>query len=241
MPFANKAPKLYSTLASWFHLLTDPADYAEEAAFVVSTFDAADMSVQTVLELGSGGGNNALHLKRRFEMTLVDLSTEMLEVSRGINPECEHIVGDMRTVRLGRRFDAVLVHDAIMYLTTSAELRQCLETAFVHCKPGGAALFMPDFVKETYSNGVHHGGHDGEGRSLRYFEWTFDSDPSDSTYSVDFVYMLRERGLPLRIEHDAHTHGLFEKNIWLGLLREVGFTPQALEDAWGRCVFLGRA
>jgi trans-aconitate methyltransferase len=240
MPSVNSVPKLYTGLASWFHLLTHPADYAEEAAFVTATLDSADHSIRTVLELGSGGGNNAFHLKTRFDMTLLDLSPEMLQLSGTINPECEHIVGDMRTARLNRRFDAVFVHDAVMYLTTSAELRQCLETAFLHCKRGGAALFMPDFVKETYSNGVHHGGHDAEGRSLRHFEWTYDTDPSDSVYSVDFVYMLRERGLPLRIEHDAHTHGLFERDVWLRLLREAGFTPQALDDPYGRCVFLAR-
>ena len=51
-------------------------------------------------------------------MTLVDLSAEMLEVSRQLNPECEHIQGDMRTIRLGRQYDAVLVHDAVDYVTT---------------------------------------------------------------------------------------------------------------------------
>jgi len=35
----------------------------------------------------------------------------MLELSRTINPELEHLVGDMRTIRLGRTFDAVLIHD----------------------------------------------------------------------------------------------------------------------------------
>ncbi|MHC4615594.1 MAG: class I SAM-dependent methyltransferase, partial [Planctomycetota bacterium] len=57
-----------------------------------------------VLELGSGGGNNASHLKKWFDMTLVDLSPHMLEVSRALNPECSHQQGDMRTVRLGTLF-----------------------------------------------------------------------------------------------------------------------------------------
>ena len=72
----------------------------------------------TLLELGSGGGNNASHLKHRFECTLTDLSPEMLALSRTLNPECEHIEGDMRTLRLERTFDAVFVHDAIAYITT---------------------------------------------------------------------------------------------------------------------------
>src|SRR3972149_1508073 len=60
----------------------------------------------TVLELGSGGGNNASHMKAHFKLTLVDRSPAMLAVSRALNPECEHLEGDMRTLRLGRGFDA---------------------------------------------------------------------------------------------------------------------------------------
>ena len=80
--------------------------------------EKADGPVSTVLELGSGGGNNASHLKRHFTLTLVDRSPEMLELSRGLNPELEHVEGDMRTMRLDRTFDAVFVHDALAYILT---------------------------------------------------------------------------------------------------------------------------
>ena len=87
----------------------------------------------------------------------------------------------MRTLRLGRTFDAVLVHDAVMYMTTEADLRQAIETAYVHVRPGGVAVFAPDFVKETFKPSTDHGGHDGDGRALRYLEWSFDPDPDDTT------------------------------------------------------------
>lgn len=41
----------------------------------------------------------------------------------------------MRTVRLGRTFDAVFVHDAVDYMTSEDDLRHVIETAFVHCRP----------------------------------------------------------------------------------------------------------
>src|SRR5688500_16495829 len=96
------APKLYTELADWFHLLTAPSEYADEAEQFRSLIREASPDARTVLELGSGGGNNAWHLKNHFEMTLTDLSEQMLELSRTINPECEHIAGDMRELRLGR-------------------------------------------------------------------------------------------------------------------------------------------
>ena len=113
------------------------------------------------LELGCGGGNTALHLKRRFRrLLLTDLSPEMLAVSRALNPECEHQVGDMRTLRLGRSFDAVFVHDAVCYMTTEADLRRAMETAWAHCRPGGAVLFQPDYVRENFRAAASAGGCD---------------------------------------------------------------------------------
>ncbi|MGZ5294917.1 MAG: class I SAM-dependent methyltransferase, partial [Actinomycetota bacterium] len=120
----DDAPRLYGDLAGWFHLLTAPADYAAGAAHALTTFTGAlGEPPATILELGSGGGNHASHMKARATLTLTDRSPAILALSRTINPECEHVAGDMRTLRLGRTFDAVFVHDAISYLTSEADLR----------------------------------------------------------------------------------------------------------------------
>ncbi len=137
-------PSLYADLAPWFHLLTAPEDYAEEAEFTLGLLrEHGEAPLETMLELGSGGGNTASHLKRDLHLTLTDLSPQMLDLSRTINPECEHIVGDMRTMRLERTFDAVFVHDAISYLTTEADLRAALETAFVTSAPAAPPSSRP--------------------------------------------------------------------------------------------------
>ena len=223
-------PKLYHELAEWFHLLTAPAEYVEEAEFYTrKLIEACDRPPRTILELGSGGGNNASHMKAKFEMTLTDLSQGMLELSRSLNPECEHIQGDMRTLRLGREFDAVFVHDAVVYMTTEDDLKAAIETAFVHCRRGGAALFAPDHVREKFKPYTDHGGHDGEdGRGLRYLEWTWDPNPSDDTYTVDFAYLLREADGSVRVEKDRHIEGVFSRDTWLRLLTEAGFKAERI-------------
>ena len=231
--------KLYSDLASWWPLLSTPADYAEEAELFRSLLiGACDRPPRAVLELGSGGGNNASHLKAHFELTLVDISPGMLAVSRALNPECEHIRGDMRSMRLGRLFDAVFVHDAIEYMTTESDLRAAMETAFVHCRSGGAALFVPDHVREAFQPDTEHGGHDGDGRSMRYLEWTYDPDPADTIYLTEFAYLLREADGSVRVEHDRHVCGLFGREDWLRLLREVGFWPRVVTDNYDREEFV---
>src|SRR4029078_4707608 len=116
---------------------------------------------KTLLELGSGGGNNASHLKHHFACTLSDLSTQMLTLSRALHPGDDHARGDMLTLRLGRSFDVVFVHDAVGYLAAQDELSACVATAFAHTRPGGVALFVPDCTRETFVTGTDHGGHDG--------------------------------------------------------------------------------
>ncbi len=77
--------------------MSSPADYEEEAAFYERVLiESCDGECRHVLELGSGGGNNASHMKKRFTMVLADRSPRMLAVSRALNPECEHVEGDMR-------------------------------------------------------------------------------------------------------------------------------------------------
>jgi SAM-dependent methyltransferase len=220
-------PRLYSDLTAWWPLLSAPFEYEEEsAAYQHALLKACERPAQTLLELGSGGGNNASYLKARFSMVLVDKSPGMLGVSRQLNPECEHIEGDMRTVRLNREFDLVFVHDAVAYMTTEADLRRAIDTAYVHCKPGGAALFAPDHVRENFRSSTDHGGNDGADRALRYLSWTWDPDPGDSTYTVDYAYMLRESDGSMRVEQDRHLEGLFARADWLRLLRDAGFRAE---------------
>lgn len=228
-------PRLYSDLATWFHLLTAPEDYREEAGFYRRVIiENSRIPVKTILELGSGGGNNASHLKTHFTMTLSDISEDMLAISRGLNPECEHIQGDMRNLRLGRQFDAVFIHDAISYLTSETELALAIETAFIHCKPGGVALCAPDYIKETFSESTKTGGHDTGKRGLRYLDWTLDPDPDDTIYTSHMVYIMKD-GQNVHYASDWHVFGLFPRDLWRRLMKEAGFVAVKSVD-YAKCV-----
>jgi SAM-dependent methyltransferase len=239
-------PILYTRLAPWWPLLSSPEEYAEEAGFYSQAIlSHCEPPPQTLLELGSGGGNNAAHLKRRFRMTLVDLSPRMLRVSRALNPECVHLRGDMRSVRLARLFDAVFIQDAVSYMANRTDLARAVATAHAHCRPGGAALFAPDFTAECFQATTAHGGHDRGDRGLRYLEWTIDEDPADERYSVYMVYALR-RGSRLQARGpDRHVCGLFPDSVWLKLIEQAGFRAERLpfrhSDFAGeeRSVFVG--
>jgi SAM-dependent methyltransferase len=233
--------KLYDELAEWWPIFSDPNEYRREAAHFVRVLrQATNPPPRTVLELGSGGGSSAYHLKAHFAMTLVDRSPRMLRVSRRLNPECEHIKGDIREVRLDRTFDAVFVHDAICHMTTEADLRAVMQTAYEHCRPGGVALLVPDFVRETFVEGTDQGGADSPRRALRFLQWIFDPDPTDTTYVVDFAILLRNQNGNVRVVHDRHTLGLFPRATWRRLLREEGLNAVVVKDDEVRDLFLAR-
>jgi SAM-dependent methyltransferase len=240
-------PKMYTEIAAWWPLLSGPHEYVEEAAIYVDYLTKESAAPpRTLLELGSGGGNNASHMKATIpEITLVDMAPEMLAVSRKLNPELEHIEGDMRNVRTGKTFDAVFIHDAISYMSTTEDLAAAIETAFVHTDPGGVALFCPDHTKDNFVPYTDHGGSDGaDGRGLRYLEWMWDPDPSDSQYVAEYVYLLKDRDGSVRAMQDHHVGGLFSEAEWVAIIRDTGFTPKVVpfphpDVQEGAVLFLG--
>ena len=220
-------PRLYTELAGWWQLISPTEDYADEAAFFKRLFQAENE--KTILELGSGGGNVAWFLKKDFTLTLTDISGEMLTESKKQNPELEHIEGDMRTLRLGKTFDCVLIHDAIMYMTSEEDLRAALVTAYEHCKPGGAVVIVPDWVAETFRPHTTHEGEDAGERGVRYLEWIWDADPNDTEVNYEFILALKENDA-LRTIVDRQVVGVFPRAAWLQLLRDVGFEASVIED-----------
>ncbi len=243
---STPAPKLYRDLADWYPLLTPVAGYAEEAAFYLRLFKShCRRPPETLLDLGSGGGHNAAHLKASLACTLVDLEPAMLSLSRRLNPECEHLQGDMRSVRLGRLFDCVLVHDAVSYMTSRADLARAMITAFTHTAPGGVALFQPDYVAETFEPGTDTGGSDADGRALRYMEWRWIPESGTEIFLTEMAFLLKHETGAIEVVHDRHVMGLFPKAVWLETIAAAGFEPlivpfeHSAEGDAGREVFLG--
>lgn len=250
--------RLYHDLAELWPLLSPPADYIPEAEVVRRILhghlptpnarpersDGRDQPAPprpdrrpALLEFGAGGGHTLCHLRDEFECVAVDLSEAMLANCRRLAPEVETIIGDMRSLRLGRTFEAVLIHDAIDYMLSEAEVKATLDTAAAHLAPGGLALIAPTYTRETFENHqAEHDQHDLGERTLTCFEYVHDPDPNDTTFELILVYLINDAG-EVRIEPDRHICGLFDEATWLRLMREAGFDaqphePQADDPDW---------
>ncbi len=231
----------YTELAPWWPVLAPPRDYDERAAALIGAIqDGLERPLSSLLELGAGAGHLATHIPERIEVVLNDLRPEMLAVSRSLNPRREHALGDLRTLALGRSFDAVLLHDVLMYVEP-ADLPAALAAAARHLRPGGVVLLAPDAVLESQQPGVATGGGDHpDGRSARFLEWHHPADPS-GCFFVDFAYLLRSPQGQVRSLSERHRMWAHPLEAYRRAALRAGFRELELLEAAPRGSLLMRA
>ena len=144
---------VFGDYARYYNLLYRDKEYGSEIRFVLERLRAYGCRPQALLDLGCGTGRHALEAARcGIAVEGVDMSPVMLEMGRqqflseaasGISLPVLHR-GDVRNVRLGKRFDAVtsLFH-VMSYQNAEEDALAELETAKAHLKAGG--LFLFDF------------------------------------------------------------------------------------------------
>ena len=221
--------RLYHDLAYLWPLVSPPEEYAEEAKiWKLILKEKLGQGRHKILELGVGGGCNLSHLTDDFEAAAVDISENMLAHSMLLNPHVEHILADMRTVRLARTFAAVLIHDAVNSMLTQDDLAAAFATAAAHLEPGGVLITMPEHYRETFiSPQVEYATHARGNTRLTYVQYAHDPDPEDTCIENILIYFIQEKD-ELRIEHDRHLTGLFPRGTWLRLIESAGFDCEPL-------------
>ncbi len=219
--------RLYGDLAFLMPLITPPGEYAEEASHWRALLrEKLGEGRHRVLELGAGGGHNLSHLTADFEITATDISETMLARCGRLNPGVELVAGDMRTIRLGRTFAAVLIHDAVSYMLTESDLLAAFRTAAAHLEPDGLLITAPDHFAETFIGPkIEHAIHADGTTEVTYLEYAYDPDPADTAIETVMFFLIRTPG-GLRIESDRHVTGLFPKATWIRLMEESGFSSE---------------
>ena len=222
--------RLYSDLAWLWPIISPPADHIRKNKQFSEMIQAqCPGGVRTLLHLGCGGGHDDFTLKRHFEVTGVDVSAAMLELARRLNPEVDYHLGDMRTVRLEKTFDSVIIGDSSNYMLTREDLLAAFRTAFVHLRPGGILLTMAEETSDSFQQdktlcSTHVQG-DVE---VTFVQNYYDPDPRDTTYEVTLLFLVRRHG-QLAIGVDRHKLGLFGLDTWREILGEAGFTVKQAE------------
>ncbi|HEY0243837.1 MAG TPA: class I SAM-dependent methyltransferase [Gemmatimonadaceae bacterium] len=142
---------VFAGYSRYYDLLYRDKDYAGEAKYVAELIRHHASQARTVMEIGCGTGAHAVELAQLgFDVAGVDMSEGMLEAADArraslapdIAAKMEFARGDARTVRLGRKFDAVIsLFHVMSYQTTNADLAAVFTTAREHLEPGGVFVF----------------------------------------------------------------------------------------------------
>lgn len=143
---------VFEAYSQYYDLLYRDKNYAAEADYVRRLVERERPGSRTLLDLGCGTGRHDFLLSEHgYRVTGVDLSADMLKVAdeerarrlrAGGAPPPDFSQGDVRSVRLGARFDVVasLFH-VMSYQTTNDDLLAAFTTLREHLAPDGVAVF----------------------------------------------------------------------------------------------------
>jgi len=141
----------FDSYARYYDLLYRDKDYATEADYVAGLIRKFYPAAHSILELGSGTGMHATLLaEKAFIVHGVELSPEMLGIAQqnvANHPTLQpsnplFSLGDIRSIRLGKSFDAVIaLFHVISYQTTNEDVIAAFQTAREHLNPGGLFIF----------------------------------------------------------------------------------------------------
>jgi SAM-dependent methyltransferase len=244
---------LFDAYGKYYDLLYRDKNYAAEADYVHALLSRHAPGTREILELGSGTGIHARLLAQHgYRVVGIERSAEMAARARhtpGDGFDCQ--VGDIRTLRLGRAFDAVLaLFHVVSYQVTNSDVLATFATASAHLNAGGVFVF-----DVWYGPAVHaqkpavrvKRAHEGNLQLTRVAEPL--SYPNDNRIDVRFTIFAHDQGtgefVTFSEVHPMRHFSLPE----IDLLAEIsGFERVAAEefltgsppgeDTWGVCVVL---
>jgi SAM-dependent methyltransferase len=222
--------RLYSDLAWTWPIISPVEEYIEETELFSKLIrEHSTIEVKTLLHLGCGGGHNDYTFKKNFKTTSVDISEDMLSLAKKLNPEVDYKYGDMRTMQLREKYDAVTILDSINYIKTVEDLQKTFITPYEHLKPGGVFLtFVEQFTGQFKQNNTTFSTHSKGDVEIIFIENYYDPDPTDTSYEATFIYLIRVGG-KLEVYTDRHLCGIFKLETWLELLKVTGFKVKQLK------------
>ncbi len=217
----------YENLAWVETILGNPRIVSDEAELYCKAIRKySKIPTHTLLHLGCGAGSHDHTFQKHFHVTGVDISRGMLKIARKRNPKIDYRCRDMRTVRLGRQFDAVIIPESVGYMTTVNYLKKAILTARLHLKPDGILLIVAHVQEEFRENNFVYSG-STRNCHVTVFENNHILNSSKSCYEATMVYLIRRDGR-LTICSDRHKIGLFKAATWSRLLKNEGFSVRKM-------------
>jgi ubiquinone/menaquinone biosynthesis C-methylase UbiE len=237
------SPKLFQfhELAKYYDALNDWKDYREESRRLETIAQRFGRPGKTTwLDVACGTGRHLEFLRRRHLIAGVDGSRAMLRIARGRLPGVPLVLGDMRDVRLGRRFDVVsCLFSAIGHLTSVRDVRRAFANLARHVTPGGVVIVEPWIERSAFRVGsIHLRTHVSPTLSIARLAY---SSRRGRRSIIHFHFLIGTPGRDIRYVHETDAGWLFSREELLELMRSVGLRSHFLARGFspGRGLLIG--
>jgi ubiquinone/menaquinone biosynthesis C-methylase UbiE len=231
----------FHELAKYYDALNDWKDYRGESQRLETIARRFGRPGKTSwLDVACGTGRHLEFLGRRHYTTGADGSREMLRIARRRLPGVRLVLGDMRDVRLGRRFDVVsCLFSAIGHLTTVRDVRRTLANFARHVNPGGVVIVEPWIERSAFRPGsIYLRTHASPGFTVARLSY---SSRRGRRSDVHFHFLVGRPGHNIRYFHEIDSGLLLSRAELLRLMRSVGLRPHYISRGFspGRGLVVG--
>lgn len=174
-----------------------------------------------ILYLGNGSGNLTERLEENYDVVGLDLSRDMLQISRETT-DSEHLQGDMRNLPIsGESFDAaIMLGRSMTHLQDDESIDSMMSEVNRVLEDGGIFLF-DNFREYTGDPEEERLGGKGDyhfGRVLvQIDDEVTDYNPEENTWTWNVEYTVYDRGTG-------------EKETFEDTQRHRGFPPEEIKD-----------
>jgi SAM-dependent methyltransferase len=228
---------VFEVYAQVYDLIYRDKDYELESQFVHRIIQTHAPGAEAILDLGCGTGRHAIGLAQMgYVVDGVDMSGSMLEIAKGRHGELPHnirerinfIQGDIRSIRLGTRYDAVLsLFHVLSYQATQQDVTRALDTIGSHLTPRGVCLFDFWYGPAVLSLAPAVRLKRLEDQSFRVFRVTEPTlNPNENFVDVNYFFFVHEKAsVTTREFQETHRMRYFFMPELLTLLENADLTP----------------
>jgi SAM-dependent methyltransferase len=224
--------------ASYYDLVYAEKPYDQEVAWLVERLAAHGARGGALLDVACGSGRHAsLFADSGWDVTGIDLNSDLLDHARDRDPRIEFVQADMMQLDLDRRFDAVTcLFDSIGYPQTDAGVTAALGGLARHLTPDGVAayefLHAPALISSAAPVRVRRFDTDEGGTLIRVSETRLDLERS--VMQVDYELIELAPDGTYRRSTERQSNRFFTVEEMRALSDTAGLEPLEFLPAYGR-------
>lgn len=222
----DKSARIYDLL----YVGSGIKNYPAEAAELHRLIQEACPNAETLLDVACGTGAHLVEMQHWYTVEGADLSPAMLAVARTRLPDVQLREADMRTLDLGRTFDAVTcLFSSIGYMHDPEELQAAVARLAAHVAPGGVLILdgwvRPDRWRDNFRADHPEVAHDNEVTVVRL---SF-SRREGSITELEMHHLVQTDA---GIEYFTETHRLrlTDTDEYVSAVSDAGLTARVIPD-----------